>query len=768
MKRQWLKGLLRKRSHRFWQWLCLGLLLVSLSAIPLQAKDLKSAQALTLRGEHQFAIGDFQAALESWQQAERDYRQADNSIGVIGTQLNQAKALQELGFYRRAQTLLEQLLPIVQSQPDSDLKVNVLLTYGHGLRLVGDVTAAQRQLEVGLAIAQTLNAPTLIQAAHLHLGNCFLAQKRDRDALDQFQLASELSGPLQISASLQRWQILQQDHPAQAVSLLAEIEQQLATMPPSQRSIYGRIELARLLLQPKTTLQSVGNKVDTQQLKTAQLLKLAAQQAKSIGNRRAESYAIGYLGQMYEQSQQWSEAKYLTESALRLAQTANVPEIIYQWQWQMGRLLKATGNLPAATTAYVQAVETLQSLRQDLVTTGQTAQFTFRDQVEPVYRELVDLLLQPDASQADLKKAGEVVEALQLAELNNFFREACLQGEPRQVDQIDSTAAVIYPVILVDRLEVILSLPNQPLRHYATRLPKAEIEATVQQFLQSMRSTSFATERLPVAQTLYRWLVEPALPDLMQQDIKTLVFVLDGSLRGIPMAALYNGKEYLIEQFQVALTPGLQLLGSTPLQQNRIHALLGGVSAGTTAAIPLPGVEKEISQIKTLIPATVLLNQAFTIDALNQQVQENPYTVVHLASHGQFSSQAGETYIQTWGGRLTINGLRSLLDQRSVSSRTAIELLVLSACETAEGDGQAALGMAGVAVRSGARSTLATLWIVNDESTAAFVTEFYQRLVQNQSSKAEAVQQAQRSLIHSETFSHPFYWAPYTLIGNWL
>jgi CHAT domain-containing protein len=284
----------------------------------------------------------------------------------------------------------------------------------------------------------------------------------------------------------------------------------------------------------------------------------------------------------------------------------------------------------------------------------------------------------------------------------------------------------------------------------------------------SLRQTSFTKERLAAAQQIYQWLIQPIAAELKQQQLTTLVFVLDGAFRSLPMAALYDGNQYLIQQYQIALAPSLRLLSPRRLQREQIHALVGGLSAGTSKATPLPGVRQEVEEISRQIPAQVLLDQSFTVTALKAQVQTAPFNVVHLATHGQFSSKAEDTYIQTWDGQLTINDLQSLLNQRSLTDVEPIELLVLSACQTAEGDNRATLGMAGVAVRSGALSTLATLWTVNDASTAAFIAAFYKSLTQPNMSKAQAVQAAQLTLIQSQEFKHPFYWAPFILVGNWL
>lgn len=739
----------------------LGMLLVfslpMVTAIAQQSTvPLERAQRLNQQGQQQFEQGNPQAALEQWQQAERFYRKDNNQTGITGAQLNQARALQSLGFYRRARTLLDKIVTIQQQQPNSTLKASSLLMLGNILRLVGEDKPAEQVLVASLSIAQQMNSLPDIQAAYLHLGNTLVAQQQLPKAIAYFKKAAAISAPLQLPAQLRQLKLQQLSRDPEALTLLPQIEAQLATLPPSQMTVYGHIELASILSTQNATLRP------------AQLLAIARQQARTLGDRQAESWAIGRLAHLYEQNQQLQDAKQLTQAALQLAKTINVPEIIYQWQWQLGRILQAEGNVQQATAAYTQTVGTLQLLRKDLTALGQDVQFSFRDQVEPVYRELVDLLLQPDATQDNLKKARQVIESLQLAELNNFFREACLDATPQAIDEIDPTAAVIYPVILRDRLEVILSVPRQPLQHFATNLPQAEIEAGVAKMQASLRPTSFTKEQLAAAQQMYRWMIQPVADTLAQCNIKTLVFVLDGSLRNLPMAALHDGKQYLIEQYQIALTPGLQLLSPRPLQPKQIRALIGGVSEATSETTELPGVRQEIDEISRQLSAEVLLNSLFTTNAFNAKMQTAPFTIVHLATHGQFSSNAKETYIQTWDGKLTVDDLQSLLSRRSQTDKTAIELLVLSACETAQGDNRAALGMAGVAVRSGARSTLATLWQVNDASTAAFVTKFYETLIHSELKKAEAVREAQLTLLRSPEFKHPFYWAPFILVGNWL
>jgi len=489
------------------------------------------------------------------------------------------------------------------------------------------------------------------------LANLAEAQEQPQTALKFYQQAAAENSPVRLAAQIHQLQLLVKlNRLPEAQNLLPLIQSQLATRTPNQTTIYAQIELAQSLvkLNPKEISAA------------AQLLATAQKQAKSLGNPRAESYALGRLGQLYSKTQQWQDAKRLTQEALSLTQAIRAPEIAYQWQWQMGQLLVKTGDKLGAIASYTEAVNTLQSLRQDLVAVNQDVQFSFREQVEPVYRELVDLLLQPPqgagvVSQANLQQARSTIEALQLAELANFFREACLDTQTQTIDRIDPTAAVVYPIILRDRLEVILSLPNQPLRNYSTNLSQEQVEEAISRMRQSLRRTSFAQERLSVAQQIYSWLVQPAAADLTRQSIKTLVFVLDGSLRNVPMAALHDGKQYLIEQYRIAIAPSLQLFNPQSLALTQLKVLVGGLTQGSQEFSPLPGVKQEVSEISAEVPATTLLDQQFTAAAVQAKVKTQSFSVMHLATHGQFSSKASETFLLTWDGRLDVKQLNTLL-----------------------------------------------------------------------------------------------------------
>ncbi len=742
------------------------------------------AQALNTQGRLQFVQGQTEQAITTLQKATETYQQVGDKTGVVRSLINQAQALKVLGFYQRANATLKQVSQILQDQPDSAIKASGLLSYGEALRLVGDLKTSEDVLKQSLKISQQLQSPPAITAALLSLGNTAHAQQQFEQALKSYEqaIATSTSPTTTLQAQLNQLRLfVETKKGSDAQTLAAKIQPQLTSLPISRTAIYAQISFTQSMMKVAGCSGGEGCRLEPSTL--ANLLAIAQKQAQELGDQRAESYALGYLGQLYEQAQQGSQAQTFTQKALLLAQASNAPDSAYLWQWQLGRLLKAQADkdktnrlaYDSAIAAYQEAIKTLNSLRRDLVATNLDVQFSFREGVEPVYRQLVSLLLQPppgqgEVSQENIKQAREVIESLQLAELDNFFREACLTAtaRPKQIDQIDPQAAVIYPIILPDRLEVIVSVVNKPLRHYTTVISQSDLEKTLEGMRRAMRRTSLDKDRLPLSRKIYDWLVRPAESELVANNITTLVFALDSSLRNLPMAALYDGQQYLVQKYNIALTPSLQLLEPRPLSRQPITVLVAGLSESRHNFSPLPGVKSEVQQIKSKIPVQVLLNQEFTSTAVQNQIEGTSFPVVHLATHGQFSSNAENTFILAWDEPINVKQLGGLLESRERSDRTAIELLVLSACQTAAGDNRATLGLAGVAVRSGARSTLATLWPVDDQSTSSFMVEFYQTLAQSQMTKAEVLQRSQIALLKQPRFKHPYYWAPFVLVGNWL
>jgi len=734
------------------------------------------AQTLDVQGRWQLARGQAEAALTTWQQAADIYTQIGYKDKFTRNRINSAKALQVLGLYPQARKILTEVQQSLTSLPDSLLKTTGLRSLGDVLRVVGDLDESRRVLKHSLQVASSMGANQETVEALLSLANTTRVQEDTQATLDFYKQAAAVSVPpsTRIQLLLNQFSfLLETKQWSAAVALSPQTQSEISKLPPSRMAVYARINLAQNLakLKQKATTDT------SSWLDIAQLLAKAVEQAQSLEDLRAESYAKGTLGWLYEQTGQFTDAKNLTEKALFIAQSIEASDIGYQWEWQLGRLLKTKGDTKPAISYYSQAIKTLQSLRSDLVAINPEIQFSFRENVEPVYRELVELLLQAGGNTElppdNLKQARNVIESLQLAELDNFFRQACLTAkvEIDQVAEQDQTAAVLYPIILPDRLEVILKLPGQKnLKHYATNIVKLEVESTLSQLRENITQPHTLRMVQSLSGRVYDWLIRPAEADLAENKVKTLVFVLDGALRNVPMASLYDGKQYLVSKYAISLSPGLQLFDPKPLPRKRLQALTAGLSEARLGFTALPNVERELKQIQSQVGTQVLLNQQFTSQALEKQMKSLPFKVVHLATHGQFSSNADKTFIVAWDKQIKVNELSDLLRIRE-SNRPleAVELLVLSACQTASGDNRAALGLAGVAVRAGARSTLASLWNVDDESTAVLMSQFYQELALTPNiTKAEALRHAQLALLQNPKYQRPQFWAPYVLVGNWL
>jgi CHAT domain-containing protein len=771
-------------------------------------------QTLDIQGRLQLSRGKPETALKTWERVTAIYTQQKQPQLVLISKIKQAQALQSLGLYRRASGLLGKTLNLpldvnadvvaepgklklaLKVVPISAENATALYILGDSLRVIGEFKPAKLILERSLAIAQKLEIPKTVALVNLSLGNLSRGQISFDEIRDDGtpapinfkpteslyrNLAEVPSTPenIRVQARLNQLGLLIDSNELEAAKkLLPQVQPEVDALPPSIVSIDARVNLAQSTMRIYKKDKTFRSLPDA-----AKTLAVGVKQAKELGNPRTESYVLGTMGSIYEQTGQWAESEKLTQQAMQLSQQINAEDITYLWQWQLGRVTEKQGKSESAIAAYREAVGTIKSLRADLATASPDVQFSFRDAVEPIHRQLVRLLVESKQDN-NLKTARDVIEGLQLVELDNFFREACLNANPKQIDQVDEKAAVIYPIILEDQLAVIVSIPKLPtstksnekqekreFRYYKTDIKADDVNKLAADVRGGLNQANTLDLILPDLQKMYDLIIRPAAPELAASKVETLVLVLDGSLRNIPIGALHDGEKYLIENYSIALTPGLQLLAPRSSKQEKLGALVGGLSASRLNFSSLPSVISEVKQIESEIPSKVLLNDKFTKAAFQAQVASAPFPIVHLATHAQFSSQADKTFILTWDEKINVKDLSSVLQTVELSRSKTLELLVLSACQTASGDARSALGLAGVAVRSGARSTIATLWRVDDEASATLMSQFYEQLGQSRKtgvSKAEALRRAQLTVLRNPKYKSPYYWAAYVLLGNWV
>ncbi len=761
----------------------LGLLLASvIIAVGLPAATALSAEAespemLSGQATGAFTSGQFEEAIEHYDAAASAYAESGDASGQIGALLGKGNAYLALGRYADATAALEDAHTRAKKIADADLLAATGASLGNGYLLAGRADEAGILLGTAIADARASERWNIAALAASAQGNRLASMGRIEIAIETYrealQDAAWADDPLTVAKTrvniARALQTAERFDPAREELLRAVAE--LTPLPPSHEQAYALVSAGRLLANGATRGSTSGDDL----LRANRAFQAGAASAEAIDDRRALSYALGYQSDLYERSGRTEDALLLARQATFAAQRANAPEILYRWQWAVGRLLAAQGDVVAAIESYERAVYTLNTVRPDLVGGYRAGQASFREEVGPLFLELADLELQqavvktePAEREASLLRVRETVETLKGVELADYFQDDCvaaLKSRTVGIDKLADRTAAIYPIIFDDRIELLVSLPSGT-KLYTTHVTSDEVEKVVKGFRGALERRITHQYRRPSRQ-VYDWLIRPITADLAAEQVDTLVIVPDGVLRLIPMAALHDGERYLIEQYAVATSPGLTLTDPTPIERKNIRVLMSGLTESVQGFPALPNVQGELTSISAMYPGTVLENKTFLAKNVQSELQETSYSVVHLATHGEFSRKAGESYVLTYDGRLDMNDLEQYMSMTTFREQP-IELLTLSACQTAAGDDRAALGLAGIAVKAGARSALATLWFINDQASAVLVTEFYAQLQDPKLSKVKALQQAQVKLLSDRRYRHPIYWSPFLLIGNWL
>ena len=647
---------------------------------------------------------------------------------------------------------VEKLERALALKPDEGLAAELQARLGTAYLASGRLPEAERSLGSATDNARKAKRPEIAAAALNDLGNLRAAQGRYGDAQGFYREAAKLGDKaLAARASTNLARALADDGKrADALGMLPALTGELRALPASRDKAYGLVSAGRLYVRLGDSTRGAATLRDG----------LAA--AEAANDARARSAALGYLAELYEQGGRRADALQLDQRAIVAAEEADAPELLFRWQWHKGRLLKAQGEVDEAILAYQHAVNTFTTVRADLA--AAPGRVSFRESVGPLFAELADLLLQ----QNHLTDARSTMEIVKGAELQDYFQDDCvtaLRARTTGIDQLAPQTAALYPIILKDRLELLLTLPDG-MKRFTTRVDADTLTAEIRSFRQLLEKRT-THQYYPHARKLYDWLIRPIAADLERQRVDTLVIVPDGALRTIPLSALHDGERFLIERYALATTPGLTLTDPRPLSRERVQLLVNGLTDGVQGFPPLPYVAQELDAIQKLYGGTVLRNQQFTVTNMEKDLEGTPYSIVHIASHGQFSGDVDKTFLLTYEDRLSMTRLEQFLGLSKFRTEP-VELLTLSACETAAGDDRAALGLAGVAIKAGARSAVATLWTVNDPASAMVVSDFYRALRDPALSKAKALQQAQLAALKDPRYRHPNYWSAFLLIGNWL
>ncbi len=683
-----------------------------------EAKEAPSVDQLMKDGSQAYQHGDFEQAVERWTEAATVYEKSAARPEQIDALIRLSEAYQSLGRYQTAAIRLDQAKALAAGIDNSLLSIRILWRTGNLYQAGGQYAEAEQSLRESLRLARTLPQAALTAAILNDLGNLAASQGKFDDALaaytESFQTAQAvpvklLAAASQVNAARLLLSAKQYRDSKQRLDQAAGI---LRGLEPSHEQISAFITVGLTYAKLRAFLVELNRDLT---LAAFQALHDAARTADRLGDLRGSSFAWGHLGKLYENERRYTEALGVTQQAILMGQQASAPEALYRWHWQAGRLLKGLGRSKEAIDSYRRAIVAVQSIRPEVsaMTAEEQAGASFREAVGAVYFELADLLLQgtdrdadPQHREAILREARDTVELFKVAELQDYFQDDCVQAaksQARGLEQVSKTAAVIYPIMLQDRLEILVSLPSGIMRK-TVPVGAETLTEEIRAFrtLLEKRSTR---QYLAHAKTLYGWLIQPIEPLWAGVGIDTLVIVPDGALRTIPLAALHDGKEFLIKKYAVATTPGVTLTDPRPLDRKSIKLLSVGITEAVQDFPALPHVSRELETIHQLYGGTSLLNKQFMMSRVQEELKAHPYSVMHIASHGQFQSDSNETFLLAYDGKMTMDRLEEYVGMLRFREEP-LALITLSACETAAGDDRAALGLAGVAIKAGARSAL--------------------------------------------------------------
>jgi CHAT domain-containing protein len=731
-------------------------------------------------GQAAFQRGDFERAATSWHVAARLYAESKQpqAHGLALTHL--ARAYAALGHDAQAVQSLRTALRLAEEAGVPAQQARILGELGTLTLATGNVVEAERLVSDALTLARALGQAELT-ATLLHTrGNLLMAQQQPHEALEVYRASAAFAQQAQ-QAGMQARALAhaalaatQTAQPHTATMLLDETLTQLRQAESSHETAYDLLFIGRVYHRLAATDPALLRRAAT-------IFQEATVLAQTLQDPRALSYAWGYLGRLYEGEQRYPEALELTRRAVLAAQQVYVPEALALWQWQTGRVLWALGDSTAALVAYERALATIQPIRPALLRGAEHTPTGFRTSWGPLYFELADLFLRRAAAlearsqeavyplyEWYLQQARHTIEQFKTAELREYFGDECVAAVPARhtaLERVAPDAGIVYPILLPDRTDVLVSLPTGMTR-VAVPVTGPDLEQRVRIFRNALQDRD-PLRYLHHAQALYTWLIRPYEAALAAGHIQTIVFVPDGALRLLPLAALHDGQQFLIEKYALAMTPSLTLTDPRPLPPGKLPVLVAGMSGAVAGWPPLPRVAEELQRVQRLLGGTVLREQDFSPERLETTLRQGTFGIVHLAAHGQFATEAAASSLVTAHGTLTMQRLAQIVG-RLRFHEPPLELLTLSACETASGDDRAALGLAGIALQAGARSAVATLWLVHDAAAAVLIEAFYRALQTPGVSRARALQQAQRTLLQDPAYADPFFWAPFLLLNNWL
>jgi CHAT domain-containing protein len=674
---------------------------------------------------------------------------------IIQATLDAANKNVSLGYYFQAIEELNSILNLKIN--DSHTEASIFETLGNSYSGLGQFEKASQAYKQSLKLEESLsclnnlvktqgNIVKITQIAVKEAEKTETKQKyrlklvRDRVQLQNSALLavdlSQTDFSLSASYALFNWVNLLE----QSLSLeqIEHIENILNTQPASRVLVFALINYSKL-----------------ERGKSLFWLLKAEKIAAELKDPVAQSDSLLHLGYYFQKIGKLDMALNYSLKSQMLAQSNFLSESLFRSQWLAGQIYAQKKNFSSSLISYQNAIANLESKRKD----SNQLQID-RSNDSQIYREFIMLLLeQEQVKSKDLVKALQMADKLRLDQLQSFFGDDCFQIVRSSKVGQDSHEAVLTSIVLSTKTYVILQLPDGSIYFNRVNITKSALKKLSFQWRDKLfkRNTwEFQKE----GQQLYNLLLRPFEQQLADSNFKVLVFVNDSVLRNLPMAALFDGQQFVAQKWASVSSLGINLTPRAKAVNNaQATALVFGLSNPKQSGwSDLPQVPSEVESVHQLIKGKKYLNKDFSTKNLLEQLENYSYSVVHLATHGYFGGNAKDSFILTYDNLISVLNLEQYL-----ANQTGIDLLVLSACETALTSERSLLGMAGIAARSGVSSTLGTLWQVQDDEISFLIQDFY-KYWHLESTKAIALQKVQQKQI--EQYAHPNKWASLTLIGD--
>ena len=752
-------------------------LLLPLWVIPYEkvgAEITSSSESETARyqsnlGAYFWQKGDFSDAIEAWSKEAEIY----HSQGLIEKEsavtLKIAQTYIILGQLSLATFQLKKVLSLTQEPLLLARAWNQLgNAYSRGGELGKALSAYKKSLDLERNLS-ILNNLVGLQQKQVQTAQLQAESAREGEEIQSYQAKAEFYRAEALKYAEEALSLSQTEKSPASVQTLIEWSKLSPTGLSAEQLEQGRNILVNLpASRTKAFLALNWAKLDSD--RADYWLSQSAEVAETTGDVTAKSYVFLELGLLAERAGKLADALAYAQSAIDFGWSESIYDALYPSYWLAGRIYQKAGNKETALKNYRDAIAAFESLNRRPTKINVSQRLNFGIQVEPIYRTALELLLS-EPSESNLKESLLISAQLRLAQLQNYFGDNCfdveLPNRETQVERGEKNAVVLSSIILEAQTHFILQLEDGTLRHSQASIGQTAITKLATDWYDSLtlldsedwRERSYKWQFWQQGEELYNLIIRPFEEELEQINPSTLIFVHDGVLRNLPMAALYDGEEFLAQKWASVSSLGLNF-NSLESNQTEEKALVFGLSEARGSWSPLYLVPKEVQDVIDLVGGEKFLDREFTAERFFQQPNRKKYRVIHLATHGYFGGVAENSFILAYDKSLNALELEDSLSQ----SKAQLELMVLSACETALGSDRSVLGLAGVALRSGVRAVLGSFWAVQDHEQGELIKGFYVNLYQKNLDKAQALQQIQIRQIERNT--HPSMWAALNLIAE--